>query len=504
MSATLPLILREEPVTRGLLSRMKEPRPNIAVVYADAFGKTYFHDRPLKWSELVASRYRTRYEVDMNDHRRTARLDSSPLPSRGDAYFFHSMVDVGFRVTDPAAVVKRNVTDALAVVYNYLIGAFRPVTRDYDIKEAAAAEVAINSRFQQPVALDEGITIYLCRARLVPDEAAEDYLRSLTIADRSLDVDSVEHEMTVAQAQHSHQLAEQEQAGRLEAERRVLDALRPPVPLTGLIRAHLSKHPGDTDHLMTLLAAYEQARQERRGTNEQHWLDLVKYMIDKDVIQAVGVDVNVLRKQILDRTQQISSPPAGAADTAASPSAPSQQAVYDDLVRTAFAHLVKPGRILFNPPHQMQLNQTERVEVRLTRTLELDAELLQHLRGSGEPQMEEVLTAPLMAITLMGDAFQITAYSDEEQGVAQDGITTWEFDIRALKRGSQRLVMCVSLRIPVRGESFEHKSIPVREAVIDVQVRAPVLIASIIHNNWQWFIGTAIAIAAVAVAILAR
>src|SRR5262245_33163617 len=48
---------------------------------------------------------------------------------------------------------------------------------------------------------------------------------------------------------------------------------------------------------------------------------------------------------------------------------------YDDLVRSAFAELVQPGRLLFNPPDQMKLGQTERVEVRLSRTLELDAEL---------------------------------------------------------------------------------------------------------------------------------
>jgi hypothetical protein len=184
------------------------------------------------------------------------------------------------------------------------------------------------------------------------------------------------------------------------------------------------------------------------------------------------------------------------------PSAPSQLAVYDDLVRSAFADLVKPGRLLFNPPDRMQLNQTERIEVRLTRTLELDTELLQHLRGPGEPQIEEIPTAPLIAVTLKGEAFRITAYSDEEQSVTQDEITTWEFDVRALKRGSQRLVMCVSLRIPVLGQSLEHKSIPIREAIIDVQVGAPALVAHFVSDNWQWFIGTAIAIAAVLVAML--
>jgi hypothetical protein len=50
--------------------------------------------------------------------------------------------------------------------------------------------------------------------------------------------------------------------------------------------------------------------------------------------------------------------------------------------------------------------------------------------------------------------------------------------------------MCVSLRIPVPGQSLEHKSIPVREATIDVQVGAPALIGHFVAGSW--FIGTAI------------
>jgi eukaryotic-like serine/threonine-protein kinase len=176
--------------------------------------------------------------------------------------------------------------------------------------------------------------------------------------------------------------------------------------------------------------------------------------------------------------------------------------IYDNLVRRAFAETVHPGRLLFNPPNQMRLGQIERVEVRLTRTLTLDAELLEHLHGRGEPQLEEIPTAPLMAVTLKGDGFRITGYSDEEQIVTDEGLTMWEYDIRALKRGQQRLVTCVSLRIPVAGQPLEHKSIPVREATIDVQVGAPALVAYFIVGNWQWFIGTAIAIAAVLVAVL--
>jgi hypothetical protein len=67
-----------------------------------------------------------------------------------------------------------------------------------------------------------------------------------------------------------------------------------------------------------------------------------------------------------------------------------------------------------------------------------------------------------MAVTLTGGGFLIKAYSVEEQVVTRDGITTWEFDIRAIERGQQHLVLCVSLRIPVPGQPLP-KSIPVRD-----------------------------------------
>jgi hypothetical protein len=190
------------------------------------------------------------------------------------------------------------------------------------------------------------------------------------------------------------------------------------------------------------------------------------------------------------------------AGRSSSPPLSLQAAAQDDLVRRFFAEDVQPGQLLFNPPDRMRLGQTERVEVRLTRTLGLDQELREHLRGHGEPHLEEIETAPLMAVTLKGDGFQITAYSDEEQRVTPDSITTWEFDIRAKERGQQRLILCVSLRIPVPGQPAERKSIPVREATIHVQVGAPALVGHFVSDNWRWLIGTAIAIAAVVVTVL--
>ena len=41
-----------------------------------------------------------------------------------------------------------------------------------------------------------------------------------------------------------------------------------------------------------------------------------------------------------------------------------------------------------------------------------------------------------------------------------------------------------------------------REVTIDVRVGAPALVWYFVSANWEWFIGTAIAVAAVVVAVL--
>jgi uncharacterized protein YegL len=314
---TLPLIVNQEPVTRGLLSRMKMTQPNIAVVYSDAFGQvTYLGGRPLSWSEQVASKYRIRYEVDLSDQRRTGVLQSTPLPSSGDRYFFQCTVDVGFRVTDPAAVVQRNVIDALAVVYNYIIDVSRPVTRRHDITGAQAAESEINYMFAAPMSLPEGITIYHCHVRLLPDQEAQEYLRRLETATRMKLVNVAEHDVAVAAAYQTEELTGIAQRARLERERlEELAMANRPLDLEGIIRMHLAKHPDETAYVLELLRQYQQAQLTQQETHDKRTVELFRYMIDQDVMRAV--DVAPMREQMISQVQGLT----GAASPAQLPAA---------------------------------------------------------------------------------------------------------------------------------------------------------------------------------------
>lgn len=368
MTTTVPLIVSQEPVTRGLMTKTKLSKPNIAVVYSDGFGRiTYLGGRPLSWAEQVASRYRTRYEVDLSDHRRQASLQSSPLPSRGDVYFFRCVVDVGFRVTDPMAVVQRNVVDGLVVVYNFLIDVFRPVTRRYDITDAQGAEEELNQMFLTPAELPEGVTIYRCTTRLTLDDAAQQYLRDLESAQREIALGSARHGVDLAAVTHVQEIGGIEQQGRFDSEDRerqvqrrraiedaeqamtlgvvqhrvdvaatrhaqVIDTMKQQARLEseerelaamvgrsandwrGIIEMHLARHPDETRYALELLSGHEQARLDRADQHDNRTIALIKYMADQGLIQAV--DVEKLRTNALDRVAEITGPEPPAAQAA--------------------------------------------------------------------------------------------------------------------------------------------------------------------------------------------
>jgi uncharacterized protein YegL len=306
----IPLILSRESVARRQMIPAGPTAPHAAVVYSDAFGNlTTLQDwQRRSRSEQRASKFLTRYVVDISDHRRSASLESSPLPSRGDIYFFQSTVDVGFRVSAPLEVVRRNITDALAVVYSYLIAEFRVITRRYGIEESDQAEAEINQLFQSPRELPrEGMEIYLCRTRLLPDAAAQQHLRAVEATRRAGTLGDAQHQVAVASSGHEQELAERVQQARLAAEERERKALAArPVDLRSLLQEHLARHPDETAYAVELLERHEQAVYAKRDIDDSRSIDLIRYMIERELIQAA--DVEVLRKQTLGRVQEIAAP----------------------------------------------------------------------------------------------------------------------------------------------------------------------------------------------------
>jgi uncharacterized protein YegL len=287
------------------------PRPGTAAVYATENGDyEWLTGRgPTRWF----SRYRARFEVDVGDHRRRAHLAKSPLPCSDQVHRFEASVDVGFRVTDPVEVVRRNVGDALVVVYGHLTAMLRQSTRRFTIEQAAQAETYINDRCLTPIVLPEGITVYRCVVELHPDQAARRHIAALTEAGRALTLGQATHTVAVAEVRGEAILEEDRLAARLERERaeqhaqlarraaeeRALAQVN--MDLEGLLRRHLVSHPEDTRTVLDMLATFADAAAGRQDEFDRRSVEVFRFMVDKDIIQPG--DVEVLRQEALGRVR---------------------------------------------------------------------------------------------------------------------------------------------------------------------------------------------------------
>ncbi|MGP4002734.1 vWA domain-containing protein [Streptomyces sp. 8N706] len=323
MTATLSLILSEGPVPRGQLGPVKPTSPNVAVVYATASGELgSTGGRPLTWSQHFFTKYRTRYEVDLSDHRRKARLQSSPLTCSDQAHRFEATIDVGFRVTDPEALVRRNVRDALVVVYGHLTHQLRSHARNFAIDEAARAEAYINRACAAQTPLPEGITIYHCTVELEPDAAAREYIRTLEQARRERTVGQDRFDADVATTRAEEYLNDiRHEAGlkRDDERRRALAGVS--LDLEGLIRQHLTQHPEDTSHALELMTRWEEARVGRAELQDQRQVEMFRFLVDKDIIRQA--DLPRIRDGVLG---QLPGAPASVAALPAGPPSPQQTA----------------------------------------------------------------------------------------------------------------------------------------------------------------------------------
>jgi uncharacterized protein YegL len=323
MAGTVELIVKEEPVPRFSIGPQKARSPHVAVVYATAAGDLYLLDggRPMSWSAAVAPSYRTRYEIDLSDHVRTVELRSSPPLAEGGVYGFETVLNVGFRVTDPTEIVRRNIRDGLVVVYGHLVHVCGEITANFPIEEAKAAQDAINARFRVGEVLAEGISIFMCRARLTPDAAAKSYLNAQQVARRSGIVKAAEHEVHVDDAMRTNQLDQIRQSGDLLRRHREREALGDrPLDARELIAVHLERHPEDTQRAFELLAAAEQATYNRQDALDQRQRDLFAFLVQHDLVRPV--DIARMRDQVAIGVQNPPMAIPGAPASGATPIAP--------------------------------------------------------------------------------------------------------------------------------------------------------------------------------------
>ena len=143
------------------------------------------------------------------------------------------------------------------------------------------------------------------------------------------------------------------------------------------------------------------------------------------------------------------------------------------------------GKYAFNPPSEMKLGFTERVELRLTQNP--GEELTRNLKGRGVPEVDTLKVGSLMKARLSGTAFSVSPMNEEEQLVPEAGHTEWAWDVMPLKSGTQKLHLHITIRIRLPfGE--ERKDHPVVDREIDVHVNPLYSIKVFFSRYWKWIV----------------
>ncbi|WP_341716554.1 hypothetical protein QQG74_21480 [Micromonospora sp. FIMYZ51] len=273
-------------------------------MYSNAAGEVSYPDSVrFKWSRQAPVFGWTRYEIDVADHRRIAKLGGMDLPTARRAHYLEATLNIGFRVTDPAEVVRRNITYGDSAILNYVGDALRATVREFEIDETHLAEERFNRECAEGFTLPEGIKIYYVCAQLTPDFAAREYLADRRDSHRRRELEVERHEQAKLAAMRANEIKRIEHSGELERHKEALTTLRGlDLDPYQLLLAHLAENPQDKEGTFDLIMQVWKTGVDRDEARDVRSSELLTYLIDKGVLQAV--DIERFRDDLTDRIRE--------------------------------------------------------------------------------------------------------------------------------------------------------------------------------------------------------
>jgi hypothetical protein len=146
------------------------------------------------------------------------------------------------------------------------------------------------------------------------------------------------------------------------------------------------------------------------------------------------------------------------------------------------------GKIAFESPLEMGLNETKVVEVRVARNF--NQELTAGLATSGHAVVEDITVGPFMSAALTGSAFEIKAVTPKNQFIPENHPTAWRWQVHPTDWGKQHLTLqlCARLQLPDKREE-PWCSNAVYQRDITVQVAYWYAATHLIKNDATWTLG---------------
>jgi hypothetical protein len=218
------------------------------------------HLRSFSGAPTFADRIQSKfcYMVDTSEQH---SANTCTVTSSDDAYSFSVELSATWRVTDPEAAVRANLTDGNSRVLGSLEDLVWQTARGYEPGRAAAAEGAVRARLSRPVPLEAGITVLRAAARFRADAA-------VTEATRGLDSDK-----------HQGNLERQRMA-RLQS---MFDGSE-----ASALMMHMMQHPEDTATVLGMLKDNREKEQALRlgllEGDRRHYLAMLDRALENNLI----------------------------------------------------------------------------------------------------------------------------------------------------------------------------------------------------------------------------
>jgi hypothetical protein len=178
----------------------------LVLIGADGSLTTYAATHQPTRGELAWRNYVKLYEVDLGHHHQFFEYD---LPSSGDAFFFHTEVDVTWHVAHPETVVRSGVHDIRTAIEPELRKVLTSQTRRFEIEASAAAEIEVNQALEE-ARIGEHLGLQVsCAVRLTLDAQALEHFTTLRRQRYQTEQNAEQHITNRAATQQEHELTQQ-------------------------------------------------------------------------------------------------------------------------------------------------------------------------------------------------------------------------------------------------------------------------------------------------------
>ncbi|MGH8907644.1 MAG: hypothetical protein ACRD0K_14255 [Egibacteraceae bacterium] len=146
--------------------------------------------------------------------------------------------------------------------------------------------------------------------------------------------------------------------------------------------------------------------------------------------------------------------------------------------------LKQPGVIVYNPTERMRVGRAERVEMRIAR--EFSDEILEGLRISDQPRIEELPVGAAMRAELEGDSFAINLIGSDVQPLGSTRFREWRWNVTPTASGSQDLWLTV---LALYEDQHRIIDLVVLQRKIQVAVNPVHAIGRWLGANWSELMG---------------